>query len=140
LFWLRLHSDAFGIPEISQTFYPFYKNAKYNNNLWEKCLSGSSKVHVAERKTTIHGLYSRKIAPTVSIIHKEIKDSIKISKSKLTLTLIDLGYTCQKIDDNRRVLARIFQSRHQLIFKPLKKGNTIHLLVIVTILWCGQKH
>ena len=29
----------------------------------------------------------------VSIIHKEIKDSIKISKSKLTLTLIDLGYT-----------------------------------------------
>jgi hypothetical protein len=30
----------------------------------------------------IHG----KIAPTVSIIHKEIKDSIKIAKSKLTLT------------------------------------------------------
>jgi hypothetical protein len=32
-------------------------------------------------KRTIHGLFSRKIAPTVSIIHKEIKDSIKISKS-----------------------------------------------------------
>ena len=44
-------------------------------------------------KRTIHGLYSRKIAPTVSIIHKEIKDSLRISKSKLTLTLIDLGYT-----------------------------------------------
>ena len=44
-------------------------------------------------KRTIQGLYSRKIAPTASIIHKEIKDSIKISKSKLTLTLIDLGYT-----------------------------------------------
>ena len=39
----------------------------------------------------IHG--TCKNAPTVSIIHKEIKDSIKISKSKLTLTLIDLGYT-----------------------------------------------
>ena len=26
------------------------KNTKYNNNLWEKCLSVSSKVHVAERK------------------------------------------------------------------------------------------
>jgi hypothetical protein len=51
-----------------------------------------------------HGLYSRKIAPTVSIIHKEIKDSIKISKSKHTLTLIDLGYTYEKIGDNRRVL------------------------------------
>ena len=47
-------------------------------------------------KGTIHGLYSRKIALTVSIIHKEIKDSIKISKSKLTLTLIDLGYTYKK--------------------------------------------
>jgi hypothetical protein len=35
-------------------------------------------------KRTIHGLYSRKIAPTVSIIHKEIKDSIKISKSIIT--------------------------------------------------------
>jgi hypothetical protein len=55
-------------------------------------------------KRTIHGLYSRKIAPTVSIKHKEIKDSIKISKSKLTLTLIDLGYTYKKIGDNRRVL------------------------------------
>jgi hypothetical protein len=46
----------------------------------------------------------RKIAPTVSIIHKEIKDSIEISKSKLALTLIDLGYTYKKIGDNRRVL------------------------------------
>ena len=55
-------------------------------------------------KRTMHGLYSRKIAPTVSIIHQEIKDSIKISKSKLTLTLNDLGYTYKKIGDNRRVL------------------------------------
>jgi hypothetical protein len=55
-------------------------------------------------KRTIHGIYSRKIAPTVSIIHKEIKDSIKISKSKLTLTLIDLGYTYQKIGDNQKVM------------------------------------
>jgi hypothetical protein len=47
-------------------------------------------------KRTIHGLYSRKIAPTVSIVHKEIKDSIKISKSKLTVTLIDLGCTYAK--------------------------------------------
>jgi hypothetical protein len=44
----------------------------------------------------IPGLYSRKIAPTVSIIHKEIKDFIKISKFKLTLTLIDLEHTYKK--------------------------------------------
>ena len=55
------------------------------------CKSNRPKEEVIKR--TIHGLYSRKIAPTVSIIHKEIKDSIIISKSKLTLTLIDLGYT-----------------------------------------------
>jgi hypothetical protein len=47
-------------------------------------------------KRTIHGLYSRKIAPIVSRIHKEITDSIKISKSKLTLTLIDLKYIYKK--------------------------------------------
>jgi hypothetical protein len=47
-------------------------------------------------KRTFYGLYSRKIAPTVSIIHKEIQDSIKISKSKLTLILINLGHTYKK--------------------------------------------
>ena len=48
-------------------------------------------------KRTIHGLYSRKIAPTrtVSIIHQEIKDSIKISKSKLTLTLKVKGFVAK---------------------------------------------
>ena len=44
------------------------------------------------------------MAPTVSLIHKKIKDYIKISKSKLTLTLIDLGYTYKTIGNNRRVL------------------------------------
>jgi hypothetical protein len=32
-----------------------------------------------------------KIAPTVSKIKKEIEDTIKASKSTLTLTLLDLG-------------------------------------------------
>jgi hypothetical protein len=52
----------------------------------------------------VHGLYSRKIAPIVSIIHKEIQDSIKISKYKLTLTLFDLEYTYKKKGDIRIVL------------------------------------
>jgi hypothetical protein len=50
-------------------------------------------------KRTVHGLYSRKIAPTVSIIYKEIQNYIKISKSKLTLTLIDFGYTYKTIEE-----------------------------------------
>jgi hypothetical protein len=36
-------------------------------------------------------MYDRKIAPTVSKIKKEIEDTIKISKSTLTLTLLYLG-------------------------------------------------
>ena len=68
-------------------------------------------------KRTIHGLYSRNIAPTVSIIHKEINDSINISKSKLTLTLNDLGYTYTKIGNNRRIVydqVSIFNDRCNL--------------------------
>jgi hypothetical protein len=49
-------------------------------------------------------LYNRKIAPTVSKIKKEIEDTIKISKSMLTLTLLDLGYKYKKSGDNRRLL------------------------------------
>jgi hypothetical protein len=41
-------------------------------------------------------MYNRKIAPTVSKIKKEIEDTIKISKSTLTLTLLDLGYKYKK--------------------------------------------
>ena len=78
-------------------------------------------------KRTIHGLYSRKIGPTVSIIHKEIKDSIKISKSKLTLTLTDLGYTYTKLGDNRRVLYdQVLKNSRMLLLEKLQK-------------MCGQK-
>jgi hypothetical protein len=49
-------------------------------------------------------MYNRKITPTVSKIKKEIEDTIKISKSTLTLTLLDLGYKYKKSGDNRRLL------------------------------------
>ena len=55
-------------------------------------------------KRTVHSMYNRKIAPTVSKIKKEIEDTIKISKSTLTLTLLDLGYKYKKSGDNRRLL------------------------------------
>jgi hypothetical protein len=35
---------------------------------------------------------------------KEIEDTIKSSKSTLTLTLLDLGYKYKKSSDNRRLL------------------------------------
>ena len=49
-------------------------------------------------------MYNRKIAPTDLKIKEEIEDTIKISKSTLTLTLLDLGYKYKKSGDNRRLL------------------------------------
>ena len=49
-------------------------------------------------------MYNKKIAPTVSKIKKEIEDTIKTSKSTLTLTLLDLGYKYKKSGDNRKLL------------------------------------
>ena len=65
-----------------------------------------------------------KIAPTVLIIHKEIKDSIKISKSKLTLTLIDLGYTYKKIGDNRRERSNLLGKQSMISCTWMKHGLT----------------
>jgi hypothetical protein len=48
-------------------------------------------------------MYNRKIAPTISKIKKEIEDTIKISKSTLTLTLLDLGYRYKKSEDIYRL-------------------------------------
>jgi hypothetical protein len=49
-------------------------------------------------------MHNRKIASTISKIKKEFEDTIKISKSTLTLTLLDLGYKYKKSGDNRRFL------------------------------------
>ena len=94
-------------------------------------------------KRTIHCLYSRKIAPTVSIIHKEIKDSIKTSKSKFTLTLIDLGYTYEKIGDNRRVLydqVSIINDRCNYLreIKYFRKAG--YDIVYMDETWINQNH
>ena len=87
-------------------------------------------------KRTIHGLYSRKIAPTVSIIHKEIKDSIKIS-------LIDLGYTYKKIGDNRRVLydqVSIINNRCNYLRKIKSFREAGYDIVYLDETWVNQNH
>ena len=94
-------------------------------------------------KRTNHGLYSRKIAPTVSIIHKELKDSIKISKSKLTLTLIDLGYNYKKIGDNRRVLydqVFIINYRCNYLRKIKSFREAGYDIVYLDETWVNQNH
>ena len=85
----------------------------------------------------------RKIAPTVSIIHKEIKDSLKISKSKLTLTLIDLGYTYKKIGDNRRVLydqVSIINDRCTYLRKIKSVREAGYDIVYMDETWVNQNH
>ena len=95
-------------------------------------------------KRTIHGIYSQKIAPTISIIHKEIKDSIKISKSKLTLTLIDLGCTyIKKIGDNRRVLYNqmsIINYRCNYLRKIKSFREAGYDIVHLDETWVNQNH
>jgi hypothetical protein len=85
-----------------------------------------------------------KIAPTVLIIHKEIKDSIKISKSKLTLTLIDLGCTyIKKIGDNRRVLYNqmsIINYRCNYLRKIKSFREAGYDIVHLDETWVNQNH
>jgi hypothetical protein len=94
-------------------------------------------------KRTIHGLYSRNIAPTVSIIHKEINDSINISKSKLTLTLNDLGYTYTKIGDNLRVLydqVSIINDRCNYLRKIKSFREAGYDILYLDETWVNQNH
>ena len=56
-------------------------------------------------KRTVHSMYNRKIVPTVTKIKKEIEDTIKISKSTLTLTLLDL--------DNPAIIGGFYMIRGQ---------------------------
>jgi hypothetical protein len=76
-------------------------------------------------------VYNRKIAPTVSKIKKEIEDTIKISKSTLTLTLLDLGYKYKKSCDNRRLLydqRSVINDRCNYLRK-IRKFHSIHRTV-----------
>ena len=49
-------------------------------------------------------MYNRKIASKISKIKKIIEHTIKISKSTLSLTLLDLGYRYKKNGDNKMLL------------------------------------
>jgi hypothetical protein len=82
-------------------------------------------------------MYNRKIAPTVSKIKKEIEDTIKISKSTLTLTLLDLGYKYKKFDDNRRLFRLITQRSKSsrvffLSFGLLDSGGLLSFTTLYT--------
>ena len=77
------------------------------------------------------------------LVHKEIKDSIKISKSKLTLTLIDLGYTYKKIGDNRRVLydqVSIINDRCNYLRKIKSFREAAYDIVYMDETWVNQNH
>ena len=75
-------------------------------------------------KRTIHGLYSRKIA-------------------KLTLTLIDLGYTYKQIADNRRVLydqVSIINDRCNYLRKIKSFREAGYDIVYMDETWVNQNH
>jgi hypothetical protein len=78
-------------------------------------------------KRTVHSMYNRKIVPTVSKIKKEIEDTIKISKSKLTLTLLDLGYKSLACSFTQIIWGITWSSPGLLKLKNLNRFNTMFL-------------
>ena len=99
------------------------------------------KIDVQEKGGRI--LSTSTCAPTVSIIHKEIKDSIKISKSKLTLTLIGLGYTYKEIGDNRRILfdqVSIINDRCNYLRKIKSFREAGYAIVYMDETWVNENH
>jgi hypothetical protein len=86
-------------------------------------------------------MYNRKIAPTVSKIKKEIEDTIKISKSTLTLTLLDLGYKYKKCCDNRRLLydqRSVINDRCNYLRKIRKFREVGYEIVYLDETWVNQ--
>ena len=84
-------------------------------------------------------MYNRKISSTVSKIKKEIEDTIKISKSTLTLTLLDLGYKYNKYSDNRRLLCdqrSVINDRCNYLRKIRKFREDVYL----DETWVNQNH
>jgi hypothetical protein len=82
-------------------------------------------------------------APTVSKIKKEIEDTIKISKSTLTLTLLDLGYKYKKSGDNRRLLydqRSVINDRCNYLRKIRKFREDGYEIVYLDETWVNQNH
>ena len=55
-------------------------------------------------------MYDLKIAPTVDKIKTELSETLTISKTTLSLTLLDMGFMYRKRGDNRNLLIITFQS------------------------------
>ena len=96
-------------------------------------------------KRTVHSMNNRKIATTVSKIKKEIEDTIKISKSTLTLTLLDLGYKYKKSGDNRRLLydqrlRSVINDRCNYVRKIRKFREDGYEIVYLDATWVNQNN
>ena len=88
-------------------------------------------------------MYNRKIVPTVSKIKKEIEDTIKISKSTLSLTLLGLGYKYKKSGDNRRLLydqRSVINDRCNYLRKIRKLREDGYEIVYLDETWVNQNH
>jgi hypothetical protein len=83
-------------------------------------------------------MYNRKIAPTVSQIKKEIEDTIKISKSTLTLTLLDLGYKYK----NPEIIGGFYMIRGRCNYlrKIRKFREDGYEIVYLDETWVNQNH
>ena len=76
-------------------------------------------------------------------IKKEIENTIKISKSTITLTLLDLGYQYKKSGDNRRLLydqRSVINYRCNYLRKIRKFREDGYEIVYLDDTWVNQNH
>lgn len=92
---------------------------------------------------TVHKMYDKKIAPTVDKIKTELSETLTISKTTLSLTLLDMGFTYRKRGDNRNIFNNhlsITNDRINYLRKIKKYRDDGFAMVYLDETWCNKNH
>ena len=92
---------------------------------------------------TVHRLYENKVAPTVNKIKSELSDTLNISRTTLSLTLLDLGFTYRKRGENRKLFnnsASITNDRINYLRQIKQYRECGYEIVYLDETWCNKNH
>ena len=92
---------------------------------------------------TVHKMYDQKIAPTVDKIKTELSETLTISKTTLSLTLLDMGFTYRKRGDNRNLFNNhisITNDRINYLRKVKQYRDDGFEMVYLDETWCNKNH
>ena len=91
----------------------------------------------------IQSMYGQKIAPTVSKIQTQVQDTIRVSKTTLAITLLDMGYTYRKRGDNRPIFNNtisITNDRINYLRKIKQYRDAGFQIVYLDETWVNKNH